>query len=161
MIIIIASVSTPPEFTVKAVNWHAYRDQLHAIRRIVFVVEQNVPEELEWDDVDERCHHVLAFAGTGAPIGTGRLLPDGHIGRMAVLREWRGKGVGSAILKTLLALAQEKGFETVRLHAQSHALEFYGKHGFTITGGEFMEAGIPHRAMTLKLEPLPRPFPVP
>ena len=150
----------PPSFVVRPVNWHAHRDQLHAIRRTVFIEEQNVPEELEWDERDERCCHVLAFAADGAPIGTGRLLPDGHIGRMAVLREWRGKGAGSAILKTLLALAQEQGFETVRLHAQIHALGFYGKHGFTVTGGEFMEAGIPHRAMAIKLEPLPsRPPP--
>ena len=160
MLIIIGYVSTLPKFTVQPVAWHTHRDQLRAIRRTVFVEEQNVPEELEWDDIDPRCYHVLALAGDGTPVGTGRLLPDGHIGRMAVLKEWRGRGVGSAILKMLLDLAHKEGFETVRLHAQTHAVGFYARHGFAVIGEEFMEAGIPHRAMMLKLEPLPRGFPV-
>jgi len=145
---------TPP-FVIRPVNWKAQRDQLHAIRRTVFIEEQNVPEELEWDEIDERCYHVLAFAADGTPIGTGRLLPDGHVGRMAVLKAWRGKGVGSAILKMLLDLARKEGLKSVRLHAQTHAAGFYARHGFKATGKEFMEAGIPHRAMTIKLEPLP------
>lgn len=145
---------TPP-FVIRPVNYTAHRDQLLAIRRSVFIEEQNVPEALEWDEIDERCYHVLAFAADGAPIGTGRLLLDGHIGRMAVLKAWRGKSVGSAILKMLLVLAQKEGFAAVRLHAQTHAVGFYAKHGFEATGKEFMEAGIPHRAMTIKLDPLP------
>lgn len=149
---------TPP-FVVRPVNYTAHREQLHAIRRSVFVEEQHVPEELEWDEIDERCYHVLAFAADGAPIGTGRLLLDGHIGRMAVLQAWRGKGVGSAILKMLLELAQKEGFTLVRLHAQTHAVGFYAKHGFKPTGNEFMEAGIPHRAMTIRLDPLPSRLP--
>jgi predicted GNAT family N-acyltransferase len=149
---------TPP-FVIRPVNYTAHRDQLHAIRRSVFIEEQNVPEELEWDEIDERCYHVLAFAADGAPIGTGRLLLDGHVGRMAVLKEWRGKSVGSAILKMLLVLAQKEGFASVRLHAQTHAVRFYAKHGFKATGKEFMEAGIPHRAMTIRLEPLPSRLP--
>ena len=146
-------------FLVRPVNWKADRNKLHAVRRTVFIEEQNVPEELEWDEIDERCYHVLAFADDGAPIGTGRLLLDGHIGRMAVLKAWRGRGVGSAILKMLLLLAQKEGLESVDLHAQTHAVDFYAKHGFMATGGEFMEAGIPHRAMTIKLEPLPARLP--
>lgn len=151
-------MDTPP-FVIRPVNWNAHRGTLHAIRRTVFIEEQNVPEELEWDENDERCHHVLAFAADGAPIGTGRLLLDGHIGRMAVLKAWRGRGVGSAILKMLLLLAQKEGLESVSLHAQTHALSFYARHGFTAAGGEFMEAGIPHRAMTIRLEPLPARLP--
>ena len=153
-------MATPP-FVVRAVNWQATRDKLHAVRRTVFIEEQHVPEELEWDEIDERCYHVLAFAADGTPIGTGRLVLDGHIGRMAVLKEWRGKGVGSAILKFLLVLAQKEGFESVQLHAQRQAVSFYAKHGFKAAGKEFMEAGIPHRAMTIKLEPLPRRVPLP
>jgi predicted GNAT family N-acyltransferase len=149
------AVNTRPDITVQAVDWKAHREALHAIRRTVFIAEQNVPEELEWDEIDAHCRHVMALAPGGAPIGTGRLLPDGHIGRMAVLKEWRGRGVGSAILDTLLALARRAGFETVRLHAQTYAVGFYAKHGFTAIGEEFMEAGIPHREMAMKLDPLP------
>jgi predicted GNAT family N-acyltransferase len=138
-------------FTVREAAWHTHRVELQAIRRAVFVVEQRVPEELEWDEADARCHHVLAFAPGDEAIGTGRLLPDGHIGRMAVLAAWRGRGAGSAILNRLLELARQKCFDIVRLHAQSHALGFYAKHGFAVTGDELMEAGIPHRAMTLRL----------
>ncbi|MBI4207818.1 MAG: GNAT family N-acetyltransferase [Betaproteobacteria bacterium] len=139
--------------TVRLVDWHAHRAELHAIRRAVFIEEQRVPEELEWDEVDARCGHVLAFSPEDAPIGTGRLLPDGSIGRMAVLKAWRGRGVGSAILGMLLSLARKEGFDAVRLHAQTHAVGFYAKHGFAVTGDEFMEAGIPHRTMMLRLEP--------
>jgi predicted GNAT family N-acyltransferase len=139
-------------FVIRPVNWQASREALHAVRRAVFIEEQRVPEALEWDDLDERCYHVLALSGSDVPIGTGRLLPDGRVGRMAVLKPWRGRGVGSAILKSLLLLARKEGCESVVLHAQSHALSFYEKHGFVVEGAEFMEAGIPHRAMRLRLE---------
>jgi predicted GNAT family N-acyltransferase len=119
----------------------------------VFIEEQRVPEALEWDDVDERCYHVLAVSDDGSPIGTGRLLPDGHIGRMAVLREWRGQGVGSAILEMLLDLARKDGLQTLALNAQTHAVGFYAQHGFSLFGDEFIEAGIPHRKMRLQLAP--------
>jgi len=103
--------------------------------------------------MDAACLHVLASSGDGTPVGTGRLLPDGRIGRMAVLKAWRGCGAGSALLRELLALAREQGHGEVRLHAQTHALEFYRKHGFTPVGGEFMEAGIPHYEMRVSLKP--------
>ena len=141
-----------PTFAVRPVNWHASRDKLHAVRRAVFIEEQNVPTELEWDDADERAYHVLAMSDEGVPIGTGRLKLDCHIGRMAVLKEWRGRGVGEALLKALLGLAEKEGCDVVRLHAQTHAIEFYARYGFTAVGAEFDEAGIPHRAMQLKLE---------
>lgn len=144
-----------PPFIIRPVNWHASRDKLYAVRRSVFIEEQNVPEALEWDDMDERSYHVLAFDGEGAPIGTGRLLLDGHIGRMAVLKAWRRRGVGRAILRALLDLAQKEGHETVRLNAQTHALAFYRKHGFRVVGSEFMEAGIAHRTMKISIGPLP------
>ena len=143
-------------FIVREVAWHTHRVELQAIRRAVFVEEQHVPEELEWDEADARCHHVLAFARGGEAIGTGRLLPDGHIGRMAVQAAWRSRGAGSAILKFLLTLAWRQQFDVVQLHAQTHALGFYAKHGFAVMGDEFMEAGIPHRAMMLRLSPASR-----
>lgn len=140
-------------FEVRAVNWNMSREKLRAVRRSVFIDEQHVPEELEWDDADDRAYHVLATDEEGVPIGTGRLQLDGQIGRMAVVREWRRRGVGGAILKTLVDLAGKEGCSVVRLHAQMHALEFYARHGFTAIGSEFDEAGIRHRAMELRLEP--------
>ena len=137
-----------PPFFVQAVNWYASEQALRAIRKTVFVEEQRVPEELEWDDLDEHSYHIMALAADGTPIGTGRLLRDGHIGRMAVLKEWRGKGVGSALLKLLLEIAYKMGFDEVKLHAQTHTVGFYARHGFAIEGGEFMEAGIPHVVMS-------------
>ena len=145
----------PVSFIVRPANGAADREQLRAIRRAVFIEEQGVPEELEWDELDGHCRHILALAAEGVGIGTGRLLPDGHIGRMAVLPEWRGNGVGSAILQALLQQARTEGYATVRLHAQMHALPFYARHGFTATGPEFLEANIAHRFMHLELEGLP------
>jgi predicted GNAT family N-acyltransferase len=142
-----------PAFVVRPVNWNASRDRLRAVRHAVFVQEQRVPEALEWDDADEGSYHVLATSAAGEPIGTGRLKLDGQIGRMAVVREWRGRGVGTAILNALLALARKQGCRVVRLHAQTHAMPFYGRQGFVPVGGEFDEAGIAHRAMELRLLP--------
>jgi predicted GNAT family N-acyltransferase len=143
-----------PAFVVRPVNWEAAREKLRAVRLNVFVQEQNVPEELEWDEADERAYHVLATSADGKPIGTGRLKLDCHIGRMAVLSAWRGRGVGSTILRTLVDLAGKEGCEVVRLHAQTHALEFYGRYGFSVVGDEFQEAGIAHRVMQLTLTPV-------
>jgi predicted GNAT family N-acyltransferase len=151
MLSIIGPVSEPPAYRIETAEWTGAGDALRAVRRRVFVEEQNVPEELEWDGEDARSRHVVALAGDGTPVGTGRLLRDGHIGRMAVLREWRGRGVGSAILARLLRLAAEAGHPLARLHAQTHAVRFYEKQGFAVQGGEFMEAGIPHVLMVRKL----------
>lgn len=140
-------------FEVRPVNWNMSRDKLRAVRRAVFIDEQGVPEELEWDDVDDRAYHVLATDDEGNPIGTGRLQLDGQIGRMAVLREWRRRGVGRRILTVLVDLARKEGCSVARLHAQTHALEFYARQGFVAVGPEFDEAGIRHRAMELRLQP--------
>ncbi|MGZ5095940.1 MAG: GNAT family N-acetyltransferase [Burkholderiales bacterium] len=138
-------------FTVQRVDWHAKCADLHLVRRAVFIEEQRVPESLEWDDEDERSRHVLATDADGTPIGTGRLKRDGQIGRMAVMREWRGRGVGASILRTLLEIARKDGCNSVRLHAQTHAISFYARAGFITVGPEFIEAGIPHRMMELPL----------
>ena len=140
-------------FAVRPVNWNISREKLRAVRRAVFVDEQHVPEELEWDDADDRAYHVLASDDEGVPIGTGRLQIDGRIGRMAVLREWRRRGVGRKILTALVDLARKEGCSVVRLHAQTHALDFYARQGFVAVGSEFEEAGIRHRAMELRLQP--------
>lgn len=136
------------DFAVRVVDWSEAMPLLRAVREEVFVGEQKVPLELEWDEWDARCLHVLAVDARGNAIGTGRLLPDGHIGRMAVLKSWRGKGVGAAILELLLDCARQRGFRTAHLNSQTHAAGFYEKFGFRPEGEEFMEAGIPHVAMS-------------
>src|SRR4051812_3960176 len=138
-------------FHVRLADWHRDEARLKAIRHEVFVVEQEVPVELEWDGLDGECRHALAEDSAGNAIGCGRLLPDGHIGRMAVQAQWRGKGVGSALLRHLILLARGVGHERAVLNAQVHAMPFYARYGFTACGDTFDEAGIPHQAMALPL----------
>jgi predicted GNAT family N-acyltransferase len=135
---------------IELMPWERARADASRIRTLVFVEEQQVPSELEMDEHDVHCIHALAFIGEDA-IGTARLLPDGHIGRMAVLKPWRGKGVGSAILARLIEAARNRGEREVMLSAQTHALAFYRAHGFVEEGDEYLEAGIPHRAMRRRL----------
>ncbi len=142
-------MDTPRKFTVRAASWRDDIAPLQDLRRWVFIIEQQVPEELEWDEADAAAVHALALDAGGCPVGTGRLLPDGHIGRIAVVREWRCRGVGSAILQWLVARAREQGCHAAHLHAQTHALGFYASHGFIAHGEVFTEAGILHRAMSL------------
>ncbi|GMU71142.1 MAG: GNAT family N-acetyltransferase [Burkholderiales bacterium] len=140
-----------PGFAVRPADFEHDAEALREIRIAVFCIEQDVPPELEWDGVDPRCEHALAVDAGGRAIGCGRLLPDGHIGRMAVLREWRGRGVGGALLEHFVALARTRGHTVARLNAQVHAIPFYRAHGFAVEGDEFEEAGIPHRAMARSL----------
>jgi predicted GNAT family N-acyltransferase len=132
---------------VRLYNWDEARVEARRIRELVFVREQGVPFELEWDEQDPCCDHALAYAADGLPVGTGRLLPDGHIGRLAVLKEWRGKGVGSLLLQALMEQARQRSHARVRLNAQTNAAGFYRRFGFEVSGAEFMAAGIPHVAM--------------
>jgi predicted GNAT family N-acyltransferase len=140
-------------FSVEVMPWSDALPLARPVREQVFIVEQGVPRELEWDDWDARSDHVVAFASERKAIGTARLLPDGHIGRMAVLKDWRGQGVGSALFEALLELARAKGMVVVALNAQTHAAGFYRRFGFRQEGEEFVEAGIPHVAMRLTLTP--------
>lgn len=128
-------------------DWNALQLQAAAIRYKVFVDEQKVPVEIELDAFDAVSLHALAFDAQGVAVGTGRLLPDGHIGRMAVLPQARGIGVGSALLRALMAAARDRGLREVMLNAQTHALPFYARFGFVAQGDEFDDAGIAHRAM--------------
>lgn len=125
-------------------NWATLQPIAQAIRYEVFVTEQNIPVELEWDDMDALCLHAVAYDEQGQAIGTGRLLPDGHIGRMAVKKIARGTGTGGAILQALMDAAQKRGDAAVMLNAQSQVEPFYARYGFTREGAEFFEAGIPH-----------------
>ena len=131
---------------IELMTWEKARALAAPIRLVVFVQEQGVPPELEMDEMDARCLHALAFDGERA-IATGRLLPDGHIGRMAVLQEFRGKGAGGAVLTKLIEAARSRGDHDVVLSAQVHALPFYAAYGFTPFGEPYEEAGIPHRDM--------------
>jgi predicted GNAT family N-acyltransferase len=135
---------------IEIMHWRAAKAEAKPIRFAVFVDEQKVPAEIELDEYDEKSVHVIARE-RGRAIGTGRLLPDGHIGRMAVVRDSRGKGVGAAMLTRLIEIAQARGDKAVVLSAQIHALEFYRKHGFINEGAEFLEAGILHQAMRRNL----------
>jgi predicted GNAT family N-acyltransferase len=137
--------------SVRIVPWTAAATEAMTVRKQVFVVEQGVPYEIELDEWDERSDHALAYDADGRAIGTGRLLPDGHIGRMAVLREARGQGVGSAILAALIDRAGARAMKRIELSAQTHAVPFYRRHGFSAFGEEYMEAGIPHLAMARDL----------
>lgn len=138
-------------FTVSLVCWHDGEPLLKSIREEVFIREQGVPAELEWDGQDERCRHALALSHKGDAIGCGRLSASGHIGRISVLPQWRKQKVGTAIMEALLDYARAHDYKQVNVDAQTYALPFYRSFGFTERGKEFMEAGLPHIKMTMKL----------
>ena len=136
--------------TIRLGDWATLGQDATAIRFEVFVDEQKVPAEIELDDMDAVCLHAVAYDDVGNAIGTGRLLPDGHIGRMAVRQPGRGTGVGGAILTLLMEKARERGDAAVVLNAQTVAAPFYARHGFVQQGEQFEEAGIAHVEMRLQ-----------
>jgi predicted GNAT family N-acyltransferase len=140
---------TTPEaaFRIEAIDYASGVDDLRAVREPVFVQEQQVPIAMEWDALDPLCVHVIARDDAGKPIGTGRLTPERKVGRMAVLPDWRGRGVGDALLLALIEQAAQRHWPELRLHSQVSALGFYVKHGFVPYGERFMEAGIEHQRM--------------
>lgn len=125
-------------------SWDGLRHWAEPIRSTVFVEEQKVPVEMEIDQWDPQCLHAVAFDDAGSAVGTGRLLPDGHIGRMAVLPSARGTGVGSALLSALMDAARLRGHREAVLSAQTHAISFYRRYGYDVISGEYLDAGIPH-----------------
>ncbi len=137
-------------FTITTAEWEKHKPALREIRESVFIVEQKVPKQLEWDDNDETSLHVIATDTTGKCIGTGRITSEGQIGRMAVVCECRNTGVGSALLQRLIELASQQKIHPLFLNAQKKAIPFYQQHGFECIGDEFMEAGIPHHRMEQK-----------
>ena len=141
---------------VELTDWTTTGSAIRAIRETVFIHEQGVPVELEWDGLDSACAHVLAWNNRGEAIGTARMQQNGTIGRMAVLKDWRGRGVGRALLRTVLDLAPRRGLPRVTLSAQTHALGFYERAGFDVVGEPFIDAGIPHRKMVKELK-VPQP----
>ena len=145
-------MSDHTQYDIRFGDWSVLKEDASIIRFEVFVEEQNVPAELEMDHMDAVCLHAVAYDAAGTPIGTGRLLPDGHIGRMAVRKRGRGTGVGGALLQTLMAQAKARGDRQVVLSSQTHAAPFYQRHGFTFEGDEFFEAGIAHINMRYKFD---------
>jgi predicted GNAT family N-acyltransferase len=136
---------------VELMNWEQAQPVAGPLRFAIFVGEQNVPSGIELDDMDAKCVHAVAYDVDNKAIGTGRLLPDGHIGRMAVVKEWRRRGVGAEIMAALIAEARKRGHQQVALSAQLQAAEFYRELGFVAEGKVYPEAGILHQKMVRKL----------
>jgi len=134
------------DFKLREVKWQDEEKRLRDIRTIVFIEEQHVPEVLEWDEYDETSVHILVEYN-GEAIATGRLLETGQIGRMAVIKKYRSKGIGSEIIKKLMLIAEKEGMQLLFLNAQVDAVLFYKKFGFKEEGEVFDDAGIPHLRM--------------
>jgi predicted GNAT family N-acyltransferase len=141
---------TRSEPTFHIADWETNQGTLKNIRKKVFIDEQKVPESMEWDEFDSVATHYITRLDNEV-IACARLKPDGQIGRMAVLRDFRNRGIGSRLLKFVLINAEQKKYPDVYLHAQIKALKFYQRHGFKEEGEVFDEAGIPHQMMRLKL----------
>jgi predicted GNAT family N-acyltransferase len=139
-------------FEIISVAWNSPQAALlRTVREQVFIQEQRVPAALEWESHDDEMQavHLLALDAEGEAIGTVRLSPNGRIGRMAVMANWRKQGVGSALLTKIVAIAQARACPRIFLHAQTQAVAFYKKFGFTACGTVFEDAGIPHQEMFL------------
>ena len=136
---------------IRPADWDSDREMIRAVRDVVFIQEQKVDPAIEWDDQETSAQHFLVFAD-GLAVGTGRLATSGKIGRMAILKNLRGHGLGQQLLESICEHALAQGFASVYLHAQRHAEEFYCKSGFIPVGEEFFEAGIPHIKMVRKFD---------
>jgi predicted GNAT family N-acyltransferase len=141
-----------PQVELHPASWATDRAGIEAVRRAVFIEEQRIPESEEWDEIDPLARHVLAVAANRDAVGTGRLEPTGKIGRVAVLPQFRGAGVGSLIMGYLVNQATESGFTSVYLHAQVTAVGFYERLGFRVEGPVFDEVGIPHVRMRMGIK---------
>lgn len=137
-----------PDWRIRQAYWDQEEDKeaLSRIRHQVFILEQQVPASMEWDRFDRISIHFLAERQEG-PIGCARLLPDGHIGRLAVLSEWRQQGIATALLQACETHACDIGIKELKLSAQTHAIPFYEKSGYRIISEPFLDAGILHQEM--------------
>ncbi|MFK7955113.1 MAG: GNAT family N-acetyltransferase [Lysobacterales bacterium] len=139
-------------FFVEPASWQFDQDAIRAVRTEVFIVEQRVPEEEEWDDDDGSAQHFLALSSEREAIGTARLTADGRIGRVAVMKAWRGVKVGDALMRAAMEFARNRSMPELKLAAQTYALAFYQRHGFEPFGELFQDAGIEHRWMRRSLD---------
>lgn len=142
------------DFKIVRTNWEKDKSLLTEIRKQVFIIEQNVPAEIELDELDQQAVHFLVYKQNQEAIGTARFLTidnnRGKIGRMSVLKQYRNQGCGLALLNACLKWAKKQKIAEVILHAQNQAIPFYQKSGFRVRGNEFMDAGIPHHEMYLR-----------
>ncbi len=145
----------PPPFSIRLADWRLDRLAIQCIREEVFIRELHIPPGLEWDGRDSSAIHLLAEDSEGQPIGTARMLPEGHIGRMAILPSWRRSGVGSALMEALLEIAAQRHLGSVFLQAQQIVTPFYQGIGFEPEGPVYMEEGIPYQLMARPLDSEP------
>ena len=139
------------KFQIKEITWASHEAELRLIREQVFIVEQHVPAWVEWDEHDATAIHLLAFDENQQPIACARILDIGRVGRMGVLRPWRGLGVGRALLEKAISILKAKGFKHVRLSAQTHALQFYQRAGFKAVSEAYIDVNIWHVDMQLNI----------
>ncbi|MCU7940099.1 MAG: GNAT family N-acetyltransferase [gamma proteobacterium symbiont of Bathyaustriella thionipta] len=151
------------DYCFQVTDWSSHYASLKSIREQVFILEQNVPVELEWDGQDDNACHIIAeviVQGKKLAIGTAQItlnntndhISTAHIGRMAVLAVWRGQGIGSGILRTAVEQCHKLKIKKIVLNAQVDVIPFYQKAGFEISSDEFLDADIPHKQMTRLLE---------
>lgn len=138
-------------FTVSLIGWHDGEPLLRSIREAVFIHEQGIPDTLEWDGLDENARHALALSLQGNAIGCGRILPNGHIGHIAVLPQWRRQKAGTAIMEALLDYARTQGYPQVSADAQPSSMPFYRKFGFAEQGEALANKGLQEIRMFLNL----------
>ena len=143
-------MASPDTIQVSLARWERDRAAIRSVRNTVFTVEQGISENVDFDGRDHECVHVLAHT-EGKTIGTARMLPDGHVGRIAVHEAWRGRGVGTRLVEYLTEVARDQGFSEIHLHSQAHATAFYSRLGFETRGEPFIEAGIEHVLMVRNL----------
>ncbi len=122
------------------------KEEIRSIRDSVFIQEQEIDPTIEFDGLDASAVHAVVYSD-GKPVGTGRILDDGHIGRIAILKQFRGQGFGAKVVLSLVDEATKNGYPRVYLGSQKHAIDFYAKLGFQPFGEEFIEAGIAHLSM--------------
>ncbi|MCH8558097.1 MAG: GNAT family N-acetyltransferase [Balneolia bacterium] len=139
--------NSKPGYKLREATWKADRKELMEVRTSVFIEEQMVPVKDEIDEFDPVSYHVLITDENDKPVGTGRLNPEGQIGRMAVLKEHRGNGIGDMMMRHFMKKALNEGRTIIEMSAQTHAIPFYSKYGFTTVGRVYDEVGIPHQKM--------------
>lgn len=137
-------------FSVKQGSWDQLQQDAKLIRELVFISEQNIPEQDEWDDQDAISQHFVVY-DQNQPIATARLLANNSVGRVAVLKPYRGQGIGRLIMLEIIAYAQAQKRPSLQLSSQVHAISFYEKLGFSIQGDEYDECGIPHIEMVMPI----------
>lgn len=130
-------------------SWASHESALRQIREQVFIKEQKVPPEIEWDNEDAGAIHLLAYNRMGEVVACARLLDIGKVGRMGVLHAWRGLGIGQALLNEAINLFREKNHRKINLSAQTHAIKFYEKAGFKVVSDAYIDVNIWHVDMQL------------